>query len=39
MRFLLAVIGKGIEEPSIYDQTNSLYGLLALLSDGPQLIE
>jgi vitamin B12 transporter len=31
--------GKGIKEPSVYDQANSLYGLLAPLSNGSQLIE
>lgn len=31
--------GKGIKEPSVYDQTNSLYGLLAPLSNGSALIE
>ncbi len=31
--------GKGIKEPSVYQQTNSLYGLLAPLSNGSQLIE
>ncbi|MFT4112585.1 TonB-dependent receptor [Silvibacterium sp.] len=30
--------GKGIKEPSVYDQSNSLYGLLAPLTDGAQLI-
>ena len=31
--------GKGIKEPSVYDQANSLYGLLAPLSNGSGLIE
>jgi vitamin B12 transporter len=31
--------GKGIKEPSVYEQANSLYGLLAPLSNGNQLIE
>jgi vitamin B12 transporter len=31
--------GKGIKEPSVYQQANSLYGLLAPLPNGPQLIE
>jgi vitamin B12 transporter len=31
--------GKGIKEPSVYQQANSLYGLLAPLPDGPQLVE
>jgi vitamin B12 transporter len=31
--------GKGIKEPSVYQQGNSLYGLLAPLSNGSQLIE
>jgi vitamin B12 transporter len=31
--------GKGIKEPSVYQQANSLYGLLAPLSDGSQLIQ
>ncbi|GGH01082.1 TonB-dependent receptor [Silvibacterium dinghuense] len=35
---LHASFGKGIKEPSVYDQTNSLYGLLEPLSDGAQLI-
>jgi len=35
---LHGTFGKGIKEPSVYDQTNSLYGLLAPLSNGPQLI-
>ena len=30
--------GKGIKEPSIYDQANSLYGTLAALPNGSQLI-
>ena len=30
--------GKGIKEPSVYDQANSLYGTLAALPDGSQLI-
>jgi vitamin B12 transporter len=30
--------GKGIKEPSVYDQANSLYGLLAPLSNGSELI-
>jgi vitamin B12 transporter len=30
--------GKGIKEPSVYQQTNSLYGLLVPLSNGSQLI-
>jgi len=30
--------GKGIKEPSVYDQANSLYGTLAALSNGSQLI-
>lgn len=30
--------GKGIKEPSVYQQANSLYGLLAPLSNGSQLI-
>ena len=29
--------GKGIKEPSVYQQANSLYGLLAPLSDGSEL--
>ncbi|HVZ83826.1 MAG TPA: TonB-dependent receptor plug domain-containing protein [Terracidiphilus sp.] len=36
---LHGTFGKGIKEPSIYQQTNSLYGLLAPLSNGAQLIE
>jgi iron complex outermembrane receptor protein/vitamin B12 transporter len=31
--------GKGIKEPSVYQQANSLYGLLAPLPGGRQLIE
>ncbi len=31
--------GKGIKEPSVYDQANSLYGLLAPISNGSELIE
>ena len=31
--------GKGIKEPSVYDQANSLYGLLAPLSNGSELID
>ncbi len=31
--------GKGIKEPSVYQQSNSLYGLLAPLSGGSSLIE
>ncbi len=31
--------GKGIKEPSVYQQANSLYGLLAPLSNGSTLIE
>jgi vitamin B12 transporter len=31
--------GKGIKEPSVYQQANSLYGLLAPLSNGSQLIQ
>jgi vitamin B12 transporter len=31
--------GKGIKEPSVYQQANSLFGLLAPLSNGSQLIE
>ncbi len=31
--------GKGIKEPSVYDQANSLFGLLAPLPNGTQLIE
>jgi vitamin B12 transporter len=31
--------GKGIKEPSVYQQGNSLYGLLAPLSNGSQLIQ
>ncbi len=31
--------GKGIKEPNVYDQTNSLYGVLALLPNGSELIE
>jgi vitamin B12 transporter len=31
--------GKGIKEPSVYDQANSLYGLIAPLSNGSQLIQ
>jgi vitamin B12 transporter len=31
--------GKGIKEPSVYQQANSLYGLLAPLSGGSELIE
>jgi vitamin B12 transporter len=31
--------GKGIREPSVYDQANSLYGLLAPLSNGSEVIE
>jgi len=31
--------GKGIKEPSVYQQTNSLYGLLAPLSNGLELIQ
>jgi vitamin B12 transporter len=31
--------GKGIKEPSVYQQANSLYGLLAPLSDGSGLIQ
>ena len=30
--------GKGIKEPSVYDQANSLYGTLAALPNGSQLI-
>jgi len=30
--------GKGIKEPSVYDQANSLYGTLAALSNGSELI-
>jgi vitamin B12 transporter len=30
--------GKGIKEPNVYDQANSLYGLLAPLSNGSELI-
>jgi iron complex outermembrane receptor protein/vitamin B12 transporter len=30
--------GKGIKEPSVYDQANSLYGTLAALPSGGQLI-
>jgi vitamin B12 transporter len=36
---LHGTFGKGIKEPSVYDQANSLYGLLAPLSNGPQLID
>jgi vitamin B12 transporter len=31
--------GKGIKEPSVYQQANSLYGLLAPLSNGPGSIQ
>jgi vitamin B12 transporter len=31
--------GKGIKEPSVYQQANSLYGLLAPLSNGSELIQ
>jgi vitamin B12 transporter len=31
--------GKGIKEPSVYQQANSLFGLLAPLSNGSQLIQ
>jgi vitamin B12 transporter len=30
--------GKGIKEPSVYQQANSLYGTLATLSNGPSLL-
>lgn len=33
-----ASFGKGIKEPSIFEQTDSLYTQLAALSNGPQLI-
>lgn len=33
-----ASFGKGVKEPSLLDQTTSLYALLAALSNGPQLI-
>ncbi len=36
---LHGTFGKGIKEPSVYQQANSLYGLLAPLSNGNQLIE
>jgi vitamin B12 transporter len=36
---LHGTFGKGIKEPSVYDQANSLYGLLAPLSNGTQLID
>ena len=36
---LHGTFGKGIKEPSVYQQANSLYGLLAPLSDGSQLIQ
>ncbi len=35
---LHGTFGKGIKEPSIYDQANSLYGVLAGLQNGGQLI-
>jgi iron complex outermembrane receptor protein/vitamin B12 transporter len=35
---LRASFGKGIKEPSTFQQTDSLYGQLAALSSGPQLI-
>ena len=35
---LHGTFGKGIKEPSVYSQANSLYGLLAPLSNGSQLI-
>ncbi|HZD50105.1 MAG TPA: TonB-dependent receptor, partial [Silvibacterium sp.] len=34
---LHGTFGKGIKEPSVYDQANSLFGLLAPLSNGSQL--
>jgi iron complex outermembrane receptor protein/vitamin B12 transporter len=36
---LHGTFGKGIKEPSVYQQANSLYGLLAPLSNGSQLIQ
>jgi vitamin B12 transporter len=36
---LHGTFGKGIKEPSVYQQANSLFGLLAPLSNGGQLIE
>jgi vitamin B12 transporter len=35
---LRANFGTGIKEPSIFDSSNSLFGLLQQLSNGPQLI-
>jgi iron complex outermembrane receptor protein/vitamin B12 transporter len=35
---LHGTFGKGIKEPSVYQQGNSLYGLLAPLTNGSQLI-
>jgi vitamin B12 transporter len=35
---LHGTFGKGIKEPSVYQQANSLYGLLAPLSNGSELI-
>ncbi len=35
---LHGTFGKGIKEPSIYDQANSLYGALSALPNGSQLI-
>lgn len=35
---LHGTFGKGIKEPSVYDQANSLYGVLAALPNGGQLI-
>jgi len=36
---LHGTFGKGIKEPSVYQQANSLYGLLAPLSNGSGLIQ
>jgi vitamin B12 transporter len=36
---LHGTFGKGIKEPSVYQQANSLYGLLAPLANGSQLID
>lgn len=35
---LHGTFGKGIKEPSVYQQTNSLYGVLAALPNGTQLL-
>jgi iron complex outermembrane receptor protein/vitamin B12 transporter len=35
---LHGTFGKGIKEPSVFDQANSLFGLLGQLSNGSQLI-